>query len=79
MVHTHAYSCSGDELFKKKKKNVAEETSEALRTLQWLILCDSVCRVTVKSDDLVIEGAVICSQILSSIPYASSGECVSPQ
>lgn len=60
-------------------KNVAEETSEVLRTPPWPILCDSVSRVTVKSDDLVIEEAVVCSQMLSSIPYVSYEECVSPQ
>ena len=53
--------------------------SEAVRTPPWPILCDSVCGVTVKSDDLVIGGAVICSQTLSSIPYVSNEECVSPR
>lgn len=74
-THTHTHCSSVDELL----KNIVKETSEAVRTLLWLIFCDSVCRVTVKSDDLVIEGAAVCSQMLSRLPYVSSGECISPQ
>lgn len=51
----------------QKKKNVVEEMLEAVRTPLRLILCDSVRRVTVKSDNLVSEGAVVCSQVLSRI------------
>lgn len=50
-----------------KKKNVVEEMLEAVRTPLRLILCDSVRQVTVKSDNLVSEGAVVCSQVLSRI------------
>lgn len=46
------------------------ETSEAVKTPLWPVLCDSVCLVTVKSDDLVIEGER--SQTLSKIPSVSN-------
>lgn len=39
----------------------------------------SVFWVTVKSDDLVTVGAVICSQMLSSSLYGSGEECVFSQ
>lgn len=63
----HTYSRRGDELLKEIAVN---ETSEAVKTPLWPVLCDSVCLVTVKSDDLVIEGER--SQTLSKIPRVSN-------
>lgn len=61
------------------KQNVVEEMLEAVRTPLPLILCDSVHRVTVKSDNLVSEGALVWSQVLSRILYLPVQDFVPPQ